>query len=459
MPTGVPPKPPRRCSATTAWRPGARPVSPRSAPCPPACCARNSSVRGPVNRATAYISGLGLSELYLNGAKVGDHVLSPASPSTTSACSTSPTTSRDNSPPAATPSASCSATAATARRVQRVPIGMPQLRLSQSSASSSNIEYADGTKPTIVSDETWKLTTDGPIRANNEYDGEEYDARMEMPGWSRAGFDDSQVGAGRSSSTRPTGALAAQMIEPIRVVETLKPVTITEPRPGVYDLRHGPEHGRLVPPAGRRPDGHRRSRCATPKRSRPTARSTSTTSARRTRHESLHAQGRRRRSLGAALHLSRLPLRRGDAASPASPRSTRSKAAWCTTTCADRRHFAAPTRCSTASTTTSSGACAATTAASPPTARSATSARAGSATAPASRSETYLFDIAAFYAKWLHGHRRRAAPHRQRPGRLARLLAALQRQRHLAQHASSSCPACSTTSTATCASSRATTRR
>ena len=51
-----------------------------------------------------------------------------------------------------------------------------------------HIEYEDGTAAEVVSDGAWKLTTDGPIRANNEYDGEEYDARMEMPGWSAAGF-------------------------------------------------------------------------------------------------------------------------------------------------------------------------------------------------------------------------------------------------------------------------------
>ena len=50
-----------------------------------------------------------------------------------------------------------------------------------------NLEYEDGTRQSIVSDQSWKLTTNGPIRANNEYDGEEYDARREMPGWSRAG--------------------------------------------------------------------------------------------------------------------------------------------------------------------------------------------------------------------------------------------------------------------------------
>ena len=44
------------------------------------------------------------------------------------------------------------------------------------------IEYADGSKKIIVSDESWKLNVDGPIRTNNEYDGEEYDATKEFPG-------------------------------------------------------------------------------------------------------------------------------------------------------------------------------------------------------------------------------------------------------------------------------------
>ena len=50
------------------------------------------------------------------------------------------------------------------------------------------MEMADGKVERVCSDETWKLTTDGPIRANNEYDGEIYDARKEMAGWSRPGF-------------------------------------------------------------------------------------------------------------------------------------------------------------------------------------------------------------------------------------------------------------------------------
>ena len=97
-----------------------------------------------------------------------------------------------------------------------------------------NVEYEDGSRARAwSSDETWKLTTNGPIRANNEYDGEEYDARMEMAGWDRAGFDDSKWEAAQAVGA-PAGVHAAQMAEPLRVTETLRPVSVKKLEPGVY---------------------------------------------------------------------------------------------------------------------------------------------------------------------------------------------------------------------------------
>ena len=52
------------------------------------------------------------------------------------------------------------------------------------------VEYADGTRQTFATDEKWALSVSGPIRANNEYDGEEYDARMELGDWATVGYDD-----------------------------------------------------------------------------------------------------------------------------------------------------------------------------------------------------------------------------------------------------------------------------
>lgn len=54
--------------------------------------------------------------------------------------------------------------------------------------SQLELVYSDGTKQTIVSDESWKGNTDGPIRSAEIYDGETYDANHEIEGWSTPDF-------------------------------------------------------------------------------------------------------------------------------------------------------------------------------------------------------------------------------------------------------------------------------
>jgi len=193
---------------------------------------REFQVLGKVTRATAYVSGLGLFELYLNGRKVGDHVLEPALTDYAkrvlyvtfditsqlqkgvNAVGVMLGNGRYFAPRLAIP-------------ISTRTYGYPKLLL------QIRIECADGTTAEVVSDDNWKITTNGPIRANNEYDGEEYDARMEMDGWSRAGFDDSSWGKVQAV-VPPEGAIAAQMIEPIRVTETISPVAVTTPQPGIF---------------------------------------------------------------------------------------------------------------------------------------------------------------------------------------------------------------------------------
>ncbi|WP_328416313.1 glycoside hydrolase family 78 protein [Streptomyces violaceus] len=55
------------------------------------------------------------------------------------------------------------------------------------------LRYTDGTAQTVVTgpDGTWKATDTGPYRADDVYDGQTYDARRELPGWTAPGFDDS----------------------------------------------------------------------------------------------------------------------------------------------------------------------------------------------------------------------------------------------------------------------------
>ncbi|MGY4384801.1 alpha-L-rhamnosidase [Pedobacter sp. UYP24] len=51
------------------------------------------------------------------------------------------------------------------------------------------VEYTDGTKETVNSDDSWK-TSDGPILASDIYDGETYDARMEKLGWTNKAYQE-----------------------------------------------------------------------------------------------------------------------------------------------------------------------------------------------------------------------------------------------------------------------------
>ncbi len=51
------------------------------------------------------------------------------------------------------------------------------------------VTYVDGQKETIVSDDSWLATLDGPIRFASIYDGEHYKQSMELPGWMQTDYD------------------------------------------------------------------------------------------------------------------------------------------------------------------------------------------------------------------------------------------------------------------------------
>ncbi|MCB9258287.1 MAG: family 78 glycoside hydrolase catalytic domain [Ignavibacteriales bacterium] len=53
------------------------------------------------------------------------------------------------------------------------------------------IEYSDGSKSIVNTDETWEATNNGPIIKSDIYMGEKYDARKELTGWNTFGYDES----------------------------------------------------------------------------------------------------------------------------------------------------------------------------------------------------------------------------------------------------------------------------
>lgn len=95
------------------------------------------------------------------------------------------------------------------------------------------IEFTDGSRQIIGTDERWRVTRNGPVRSSDLLDGEEYDARRELAGWTEPGYDDHAWNPAQLK-TNVTARLVAQPNEPIRVARELKPIKLTEPRPGVY---------------------------------------------------------------------------------------------------------------------------------------------------------------------------------------------------------------------------------
>lgn len=72
----------------------------------------------------------------------------------------------------------------------------------------------------------------GPIVANNEFDGEEYNAFNELPGWNKTGYETNYKWMAAQKLPAPGGKLVAQPNENIRIMEEIKPVAIME-RPTV----------------------------------------------------------------------------------------------------------------------------------------------------------------------------------------------------------------------------------
>jgi len=98
------------------------------------------------------------------------------------------------------------------------------------------IETADG-QVIVASDGDWKTTT-GPILKSDMKDGETYDARLELPGWAKAGFDDSAWQPVRTAR-HARHHLAASMGVPVRRKEMFPPQAILKTPKGETVLDFG----------------------------------------------------------------------------------------------------------------------------------------------------------------------------------------------------------------------------
>ncbi|MBP7049733.1 MAG: family 78 glycoside hydrolase catalytic domain [Phycisphaerae bacterium] len=189
-------------------------------------------------RATATVCGLGYCELYLNGEKVGDHVMDPGFTDYRKRVQyvsydvTRQLRRGQNAVGAILGNGwLCPPTAELWGFYQAPWTSAPMLRL------EIDVEYKNGESTRIVSDESWTCSP-GEILNNCVRGGEVIDARQRQPGWSCPGFDDAAWGPVRKAAS-PAGRLVSQDQPPIRVTESIKPVAVSEPKPGVYVVDMG----------------------------------------------------------------------------------------------------------------------------------------------------------------------------------------------------------------------------
>lgn len=186
----------------------------------------------PIRRAQVYVTGLGYYELSCNGQRVGDRVLAPAK--------------SNYRKWVLYDTYDLTAQLQTGTNVLGVMLGngwfnpykkwWEPYRMQWFGAKRAlvqlHIEYADGSSQVVGSDESWK-TAPGPVLASCVFDGETYDATKELPGWDVPGATESGWKPANVVEP-PGGVLVSQLMPSIKVVEHIKPLTVKNPKPGVY---------------------------------------------------------------------------------------------------------------------------------------------------------------------------------------------------------------------------------
>ncbi len=180
-------------------------------------------------RAVLTICGLGCYEAYLNGERIGDHVLDPAQ------------TSYEKR--AFYVTYDVTAQLQSGANALGVMLGhgwygqniswAPHIEVYGKPAALVQLEIEDENGVRVINSDADWCATDGPIRADNLYRGETYGARLERHDWNVAGADLTNWHA--VEIVPPLSPkLEAQTMPPIRRIEEIAPIGLTQPKPNLW---------------------------------------------------------------------------------------------------------------------------------------------------------------------------------------------------------------------------------
>ena len=203
---------------------------------------RSFHTRGSVERACLSICGLGYHEAWINGERVGDHVLDPAQTdyerrvffvrhevtemiregenalgvvlgngwyNQDRVWSHLDAMYDPDNPESGLPN-----------KATGLSYGAPRL------LAELEFVYADGRREVVRADSNWRYAA-GPITDNNIYSGEVYDAQLEVDGWAEPSFDDAHWQPAEAMPA-PGGVLEEQQMPPMRCIEERVPTEIRQ---------------------------------------------------------------------------------------------------------------------------------------------------------------------------------------------------------------------------------------
>jgi len=197
----------------------------------------------PVERALVFVSGLGHYELRLNGRAAGDSFLAPGWTDYRKTCLYN----THDVMGILKPGKNAIGVAVgngffnvNRERYHKLVIayGFPMVIV------KLDILYASGRRETVISDSDWR-TAPSPITFTSIYGGEDYDARLEQPGWDDASFVESSW-RNAIAVTGPGGRLEPEREFPLEVMDEIGVKTIAEPRPGVFVYDFGQSASGIV---------------------------------------------------------------------------------------------------------------------------------------------------------------------------------------------------------------------
>lgn len=196
-------------------------------------------IKDKIKQAHVYITALGEYELYINGKRVGDHVLAPE---WTDYNIRTQYQTYDISDSLHEGENVIGAMLGDGWYIGNTGPGEPGKFHCYGTTPrfllQISITLSDGIKKEIITDSDWKMFNNGPIERNDHFNGEVYNAQKEQAGWDGLEFNDSDWECAivdESISTK----LVAQMNEPIRIVKEIMPVSVAEPNPGVFIFNLG----------------------------------------------------------------------------------------------------------------------------------------------------------------------------------------------------------------------------